>query len=221
MSLVESIVEICRVKVQYGEYMKKSSIYTRSGDKGQTSLVDGSRVSKSEFRIDVYGDIDEFNSVLGQVLSLLNNFSSSHEETKSFVRKQGDLILHCQSRLFDLGGMIACPADQRKAFKLFGVQDKDVQEIEINIDELDQKLEPLKNFILPGGNLLAATIHVARTQCRRVERKLCHLDHSLHDEIPSACLEFVNRLSDYLFVLARSIIRLDHGEEVKWIQSKD
>jgi cob(I)alamin adenosyltransferase len=155
-------------------------IYTRTGDEGATSLLDGTRVPKNDARIDAYGTVDELNSQLGVVRAL---WPDSPVDA---------LLAHAQNDLFDLGAQLASP-DAR-----FGRVGPDrVAALETEIDSMESELEPLRNFILPGGSLAAAQLHVARTVCRRAERLVVGIPDS-HDAI-----RYLNRLSDVLFVAAR------------------
>lgn len=172
--------------------MKKSAIYTRTGDTGETGLVGGARVSKADARIDLYGEVDELNARLGAVVATLAE--QSNEAT---------FLTRVQSALFDLGAHLACEAADRAHFKLPGIPAGLVADMEGEIDRMDAGLLPLKNFILPGGSSAAVVSHLARTGCRRVERLLIAFGHDTGEAPPAQALELLNRLSDYLFVLAR------------------
>jgi len=171
-----------------------TKIYTRTGDKGQTALATGSRVSKTAPRITALGDVDELNSSIG----VLNS-----ELPESPYQTQ---LLEIQHWLFDLGGELA---SRRQS-----IDSRHVDQLENWIDTMNVDLPPLKNFILPGGDRDTARAHMARSICRRAERTLwlCHQT----DQINSDAIRFVNRLSDYLFVLARTLGRRDNAEEVLW-----
>lgn len=186
--------------------MKKSKIYTRTGDEGKTGLVSGNRIMKSDLRIDLYGDLDELNSRIGYACSHLdNNFA---EEVK---------FLHIiQSALFDLGSNMACEFENRSKYKLPQITDQIIKEVENEIDRMDAQLEPLKNFILPGGTSAAAAFHLARTGTRSVERKLVNYEQSTKEELPVLSLIFLNRLSDYFFVLARYVNKASNRMEITW-----
>ncbi len=193
-------------------------IYTRTGDTGETSLGDGSRVPKSQERVDLYGDVDELNSLLGVAAASL--------AADSRLNMVGNLDLHAilhgiQSRLFDLGGVLANPSLCRDI--LAGGSDIHVPsftqaDLEQHIDTMDTELAPLKNFILPGGHLAAAHIHVARTVCRRVERKCVEL--ATHEPVPADAVAWLNRLSDFLFTAARAVNAAAGLPDIPWIASK-
>jgi cob(I)alamin adenosyltransferase len=188
--------------------MKKSAIYTRTGDTGKTSLVGGERILKSDERINLYGDIDELNSSLGIVVSFLKAERLPKQEIIL------DLLLEIQSSLFNLGSHMACMKKDWEKFKLPKLSDDLIFKIESQIDTLDNCLPQLKNFILPGGSQLSAFTHTSRTICRRVERQL--VDFAQEDSAPDNAILFVNRLSDYLFVIARYFnLELGH-KEILW-----
>lgn len=185
--------------------MKKSKIYTRSGDEGKTGLVSGNRIIKSDPRIALYGEVDELNSRIGFACALMTSFP---QETK--------FIQMLQSSLFDLGSNMACEYENRASYKLPQLSEDVINEIEQQIDRMDSQLEPLKNFILPGGSLLTASLHLVRTGSRNVERMLVHYGQTSHEELPAYSLIFLNRLSDYFFVLARFLGKADKVEEILW-----
>ncbi|RLA09502.1 MAG: cob(I)yrinic acid a,c-diamide adenosyltransferase [Gammaproteobacteria bacterium] len=161
-----------------------SKIYTRTGDDGSTGLGDGSRIGKDSLRVEAYGTVDELNSVLGVLLA-----TSGSEPF-------GALLSDIQHNLFDLGGELCIPGHT-------AITSAQVDWLEQQLDDLNADLEPLKDFILPGGSPAAAHCHVARTVCRRAERLVVSLTRS--DEINMAGLRYLNRLSDLLFVLARKL----------------
>ncbi len=172
--------------------MKKSALYTRTGDAGETGLVGGRRVSKADARIDLYGEVDELNARLGAVVAAL-------------PVQSGEALFMCrlQSALFDLGANLACLPEDRSRFALPQVPSTLVTEMEAEIDRLDSLVGPLKTFILPGGVPAATAAHLARTGCRRVERMLTAFGLDTGEAAPAGAPELLNRLSDYLFVLAR------------------
>ncbi len=188
--------------------MKKSKIYTRTGDQGETGLVSGNRTLKSDLRIDLYGELDELNSRLGFCGSLL----SDELELQPIVH----FLHNVQSAIFDLGSNLACEVEHRATYQLPQISDEFVGDIELEIDKLDADLEPLKNFILPGGTALAASVHLCRTNARTVERKLIHYHDLSREELPQNSIRFLNRLSDYLFVLARYVNKTKKVEEIPW-----
>lgn len=188
--------------------MKKSRIYTKTGDAGQTGLVSGNRTSKADLRIDLYGEIDELNSRIGLCSSYLS---------QEIVFQQTVVFLHhIQSALFDLGSNLACEAENRSKFNLPQISDEFVQDLESAIDTCDAELEPLKNFILPGGSIAAAALHMARTNARTVERKMVQFTETTQEDLPLNSLVFMNRLSDYFFVLARYVNKLQKTDEILW-----
>ncbi len=187
--------------------MKKSLIYTRSGDEGKTSLVSGSRVKKSNLRINMYGDLDELNSFIGLAISYLDRKKFNNEVS---------ILEKIQHIIFDLGSNLACEKNRRADFKLPFVKKKDVVMLENAIDDMDSKLHKLKCFILPGGSVAGAHFHVCRTICRRVERMMILFEDSTDESNSPQDLAFMNRLSDYFFVLSRYINKLLDKEEVYW-----
>lgn len=172
-----------------------SRIYTRTGDQGETGLGDGSRTPKDSLRIQSIGDIDELNSMLGVLL------------TKTLPDTGRDLLLRVQHRLFDLGGELSIPGHQL-------LTDPEVDYLEQRLDELNQELPTLKEFILPGGSEAAACCHLARSICRRAERQLVTLAD--HEDVNPVATRYLNRLSDLLFVMARDFNRINNQPDVFW-----
>lgn len=174
-------------------------IYTRTGDEGETHLGDMSRVPKTHPRIEAYGEVDELNSHLGVVVA-----SGGLDERLVAV------LQRVQNDLFDVGADLAVPADAAptKAGERLRVAPAQVEWLEARCDELNEELEPLRSFLLPGGTLAAAQLHVARTVCRRAERRVLLVE----DHTPEA-RHYLNRLSDLLFILARTA---NGGEEPLW-----
>lgn len=172
-----------------------SKIYTRTGDDGSTGLGDGARVGKDHARIEAIGAVDELNSVIGLVLC---------EDLPDSIH---NALLAIQHRLFDLGGELSVPGRQV-------IQDQQVGELETLLDELNGALDPLKEFILPGGGRAAALCHVARSVCRRAERRACRL--AKRETISPVGLRYLNRLSDLLFVMARALNRAGGHDDVLW-----
>lgn len=167
-------------------------IYTKTGDKGKTRLIGGCLVSKSDLRIEAYGSVDELNSTLGLIVVELET-----EPSLSALRKQ---LFRIQNELFNIGSVFACE-DTSLLPKLPQISNEHILALETEIDEMTTSLEPLKNFILPGGTRIAAFFHVARTICRRAER----MSVKLYDSYPEVenGMVYLNRLSDYLFTSAR------------------
>jgi cob(I)alamin adenosyltransferase len=179
-------------------------IYTKTGDQGKTSLVNGERVSKSHLRLECYGTVDELNSTLGVLLSHLQ--SHGFEGVDLFLTKT-------QNHLFNVGSQLACP-DPKLAAQLPNIKPEIITAIEQQIDTLSQGLPPLKQFILPGGHLLSSHAHIARTVCRRAERACCTLSET--EVLPENLIPYLNRLNDYFFVLARFFNHQLGVEEVVW-----
>ncbi len=180
-------------------------IYTKTGDIGETSLFGGRRVSKSDLRIETYGTTDELNSWIG----LLRDVNSNEKER--------ELLKEIQDRLFTIGAELAADPDNQK-LKTPDLNESDIEALEKAIDTMDAVLEPLKNFILPGGHIYVSYCHITRTVCRRAERLTVHL----HNEsgVHPLTIKYLNRLSDYLFTLARKMAKDLSAEEVNWIARK-
>ena len=176
-------------------------IYTKTGDTGDTSLFGGKRVPKSTLRIDAYGTVDELNAQLGVVRAL-----------KPFAEVDR-LLEQIQSQLFVLGADLAAPFDAAPT-NMKRIQQNEIQFLEETIDRLDAQLEPLKSFVLPGGSLVSAQLHVARAICRRAERSVDALGRK--EKIGKFPLMYLNRLADLLFVVARYFNKLAGIEETKW-----
>lgn len=172
-----------------------TKIYTRTGDDGTTGLGDGSRTDKDSLRIRVIGNIDELNSALGVL-----NASVTAEDLKGY-------LLNIQHRLFDIGAEISIPGSAR-------IDNSHVVRLEELLDNYNSELEPLKEFILPGGNLPAAICHLARSVCRRAEREMVRLGRTQY--VNPHTLSYINRLSDLLFVFARTINHMKGGKEIYW-----
>lgn len=177
-----------------------SKIYTRTGDDGTTGLGDGSRVDKDSLRVEAFGTIDELNSYLGLVLAC-----SPPSEIDS-------LITSIQHELFDLGGEISVPGREV-------VTPDHVMRLEKELDKYNSELEPLKEFILPGGSQLAAHCHICRAVCRRAERRLISLKRE--ETVSEHAVKYLNRLSDLLFVLARSLNLSENKEDILWQPNQD
>lgn len=176
-----------------------SKIYTRTGDDGTTGLGDGSRIDKDHIRMEAIGTVDEVNSHVGVLRAELAEDDPCQP-----------LLSRIQHDLFDLGGELAVPGYTM-------ITQQRVSELEEALDDLNGNLPPLKNFILPGGSKAAAQCHLARVVCRRAER--CLVSLSRDEQINTSARQYLNRLSDLLFVMARSLARRDGGDEVQWIQA--
>lgn len=179
-------------------------IYTRSGDKGTTSLVYGSRVSKNDLRVETYGTCDEVNSMIGLALSF---FEKEEWEGKALFLERMHRV---QTILFHVGSELATPADKEVAWKL---KQGYIDELEAHIDEWEATLPKLKNFILPSGHSGSSALHAARTIARRAERLTVTLENEIGDVNPLV-MKYINRLSDYLFVAARYSNHQLGGEEI-------
>lgn len=182
--------------------MAKSLIYTRTGDKGTTSLVSGQRVSKADRRIESYGTIDELNSFIGLLMTAIED-----PEDEKF-------LLFIQHKLFTIGSYLATDQSTTELKIESQVTQESIEKIEHEIDRIDETLPKMKNFVLPGGCRSASLAHVCRTVCRRAERRIYSLAEQAEVEDP--VLIFVNRLSDYLFVLARKECLKHNGKEIIW-----
>ncbi|MBS4198454.1 cob(I)yrinic acid a,c-diamide adenosyltransferase [Bacillus sp. FJAT-49732] len=176
-------------------------IYTKTGDKGSTSLVYGDRVSKNDIRVEAYGTCDEANSMIGLALSYLAQIENTEiKEAASFFHK-------VQTTLFHVGAELSTPAGKEVKWKL---KEENVKELENVIDQWDKELPPLTNFILPGGHPTGAALHLARTVVRRAERITVSIDN-----VNPLVLSYLNRLSDFLFVAARYVNHKLNVEELK------
>ena len=176
-------------------------IYTKTGDKGQTSLVGGTRVSKTELRIEAYGMVDELNSYVGLV----------RDQAVNNDRK--DILKEIQDRLFTIGSILASEPEQTRK-RIPDLHESDIELLEKEMDRMDESLEPMRFFILPGGHQSVSFGHLARTVCRRAERVVIRL--SQETEVDDLVIRYLNRLSDYLFVLCRMMIKDLNVEEISW-----
>ncbi len=187
-------------------------IYTKTGDKGKTSLFGGTRVEKYNLRIEAYGTIDELNSHIG----LLRDQEIANNDVKN--------LLKIQNELFTLGSMLATPKDKEKLkngkdrLAIPKITDNEIQFLETEMDKMNENLPVMTHFILPGGHATVSFCHIARCVCRRAERLVVKLSTS--EEIELDTIKYLNRLSDYLFVLARKLTRDKQATEVAWIPEK-
>jgi cob(I)alamin adenosyltransferase len=192
-------------------------IYTKTGDKGETSLFGGARVSKSHIRVEAYGTVDELNSYIGLLTDLVDTPQS--REGRDVPYKA--VLKEIQDRLFTIGAVLA--SDPSKNMMIPDVKPSDIQLLENEIDTMETQLPPLKNFILPGGHSSVSFCNIARTVCRRAERLVIALDLLEKEEgreIDPLSIQYLNRLSDYLFVLGRKIGKDLGVEEVVWLPRK-
>lgn len=181
-------------------------IYTRTGDAGDTGLFGGGRVPKNHPRVEAYGDVDELNAAIG--------FARSIEQ----MPRIDEVLVPIQRDLFAIGALLATPDrdKMRQHLEKARVDEDRVGQLEQAIDDGDRELEPLRSFIVPGGTPKAAALHLARTVCRRAERRVVSLSESGIDEIPQVVVVYLNRLSDLLFTLARVANRRAGAGEVTW-----
>ncbi|XJR87824.1 cob(I)yrinic acid a,c-diamide adenosyltransferase [Elizabethkingia anophelis] len=182
-------------------------IYTKTGDKGETALYGGTRVSKASARVEAYGTIDELNAFIG--------IAKSHIDDSDCLKQLAEI----QYDLFTLGSEAATPIDKvylanGKSRLPVTIKEEDISKLEVWMDKMDESLEPLQFFILPGGGKTATFLHAARTICRRAERGMVFLNET--EEVRPELIKYLNRLSDYLFVMARYVSMLDNEQEEYW-----
>jgi cob(I)alamin adenosyltransferase len=199
-------------------------IYTKTGDKGMTGLIGGTKVSKSHGRIEAYGTVDELNSFIGLLTDHLNAASSpgtTPASTDAIATNHPPFpditpfLREIQDRLFTIGSSLACDPEKETRLKIPDLKEEDVQQLEKEIDRMDAVLPPMKSFLLPGGHIAVSTAHIARCVCRRAERGCVRLlDEQLFVE--PLVIRYLNRLSDYLFTLARYAGHLLQVPEIPW-----
>ena len=178
-------------------------IYTKTGDKGTTSLIGGTKVPKSHMRIEAYGTVDELNSHIGLCRDLLQDEHS------------GRILREIQDRLFTIGSSLACDPIKEPKMRLPDLKESDVTMLETEMDRMSEAVPPMKSFILPGGHPVVSQLHITRCVCRRAERCCVRLElESL--EVDGLLLKYLNRLSDYLFILARYAHELLKVPEIPW-----
>jgi cob(I)alamin adenosyltransferase len=178
-------------------------IYTKTGDQGQTSLIGGTKVAKSHLRIEAYGTVDELNSYIGLCTDLVQD-----ERSRKILRE-------VQDRLFTIGSSLACDPHKEPKMKIPDLQETDVHLLEQEMDNMNETLPPMKSFILPGGHVTVSHLHIARCVCRRAERCCVRLEME-NEEMEAIVIKYLNRLSDYLFILARFVAHLLKVEEIPW-----
>ena len=187
-------------------------IYTKTGDKGETSLFGGSRVKKYNLRIEAYGTVDELNSYIGLI------------RDQKITIETFNTLLTIQNSLFTLGAMLATPPNKellksgKERLQITKIDDNDIKFLENEIDHMNKGLTPMKNFILPGGHTVVSFCHIARCICRRAERVSVKLNEN--ETVNSNILIYLNRLSDYLFVLARKLTLENNVNEIPWNSKK-
>jgi cob(I)alamin adenosyltransferase len=183
-------------------------IYTRTGDKGTTSLIGGTKVPKNHLRIESYGTVDELNSFIG----LLND----HLDALPPAQHPGAIPLReIQDRLFTIGASLACDPDKEPKLKIPDLKKEDITRLENEIDRMNSALPPMKSFILPGGHPVVSTAHVVRCVCRRAERVCVHMQEE-RLFIEPIVIQYLNRLSDYFFIFARYAAHRLHAPEIPW-----
>jgi cob(I)alamin adenosyltransferase len=182
-------------------------IYTKTGDSGETSLLGGTRLPKHHIRIESYGNVDELNSYLGMIRDLHMQIDNSKNSSINSA------LLEMQDRLFTIGSHLAADPEKNK-MKLPSISEDDVVFLEKEIDKMDEQLPPMKNFILPGGHTTVSFCHIARCVCRRAERSVISLAEI--EKVEEIIYKYLNRLSDYLFVLSRKLSQDLSAEETPW-----
>lgn len=178
-------------------------IYTKTGDKGTTSLIGGTKVPKSHLRIEAYGTVDELNSYIGLCKDLITDENGRQ------------VLQEVQDRLFTIGSSLACDPVKEPKMQMPDLKEEDVNLLEKEIDKMNDVLPPMKNFILPGGHPTVSHIHIARCVCRRAERCCVRLELE-STEVEPVIIKYINRLSDYLFVLARYAAHQLGSGEIPW-----
>ncbi len=203
------LVEASLNQPHSGDLMK---IYTKQGDQGETGLFGGIRVPKDHLRIRTYGTLDELNSILGMAIARMDS-EEAHDGRFLDLRSR---LLRVQCELFQVGAELATPRGKDPGIELVSIEH--VDELEAEIDQMEEKLAPLKSFILPGGSRLAAELHLARTVARRAEREVVvlHRAEPQRDDL----MKFMNRLSDYFFVCARYANQLLECEDTPWVAKR-
>ena len=187
-------------------------VYTKTGDKGTTALFGGTRVPKNHARIESYGTVDELNSYIGLIRD---------QEINSHYK---NILIEIQDRLFTVGAILATPPEKEVLkngelrLQKLGILETDIELLENEIDTMEDALPPMTHFILPGGNTTVSYCHITRCVCRRAERLAVHLSHN--EPVAEIVIKYLNRLSDYLFVLARKLSSDLQADEVKWIPRK-
>ena len=179
-------------------------IYTKTGDDGTTGLIGGSRVKKYDLRLEAYGTIDELNAAIGVIRS-----SKLPDNVVGILNK-------IQNKLFNIGSLLASDEKGEAFTSNLAITEENIKDLEHAIDEYQEQLPELTHFVLPGGNFSSAQCHVARTVCRRAERRI--LEFAEHSKVHNEILIYINRLSDFLFVLSRKLAYDNDIEEVVWIK---
>lgn len=212
----------------------KSKVYTKTGDKGLTSLVDCvSRVPKDDHCIQLYGEVDALNSFLGlsicSILEETKNVETNikenpiNEKTKNLNPTEDNLLKELivslrkiQIHLFEIGSILACPSEKREKFQLKSISLKDIQFLEEAMDKYDSVLKPLRKFVLPGSSKANAHLNICRTLTRKIERNLISYKREKPKELTEDLLIYFNRLSDYFFIMGRFVTHINNDKEVLW-----
>ena len=202
-----------------------SKIYTKTGDRGQTSLMDGTRVSKSHIRVEAYGTVDELNSVIGVVLAEMQRahpkgtsfVEAAKFKTQKYMSKIKTELITIQRDLFEIGSLLANPAPNLQSSTLDYFEER-IQDFEKAIDIMTELLPPLTNFILPGGGKTGTQLHIARSITRRVERRIIELSQG--EEVEGAIVKYFNRLSDLFFTMSRFVNFKEKKKEILWEKRK-
>lgn len=187
-------------------------VYTKTGDTGTTALFGGTRVPKDHARIESYGTVDELNSYIGLI------------RDQEIDQHYKDVLIEIQDRLFTVGAILATPPENevlkngQKRLQNLGIIESDIELLEKEIDSMEDSLPQMTHFVLPGGHTTVSYCHIARCVCRRAERLAVHLSHN--EPVADIAIKYLNRLSDYLFVLARKLSKELNADEVKWIPRK-
>jgi cob(I)alamin adenosyltransferase len=187
-------------------------VYTKTGDAGTTALFGGDRVTKDHIRIESYGTVDELNSYIGLI------------RDQQIDAHYKNMLIEIQDRLFTIGAILATPPEKetlkngQPRLQKLGIEESDIELLENEIDTMESHLPPMTHFVLPGGHTTVSYCHIARCVCRRAERLSVHLSHD--EPVAPIALKYLNRLSDYLFVLARKLAFDLKADEVKWIPRK-
>ena len=176
-------------------------IYTKKGDKGDTGLLGGTRVKKSNIRIESYGTVDELNSWIGLI------------RDQNIDKHSKEILIHIQDRLFTLGSHLASDPEKPKA-KIPDIKEEDVTALEKEMDTMNETLPEMRSFVLPGGHTTVSYCHIARCICRRAER--CAVGLASAEKVDEVIIKYLNRLSDYLFVLSRKLTQDLKAEEIPW-----
>ncbi len=193
--------------------MRITKVYTRTGDKGTTRLAGGQEITKDHLRIESYGTVDELNAIVG----LARVFTQELPETMPERDRLDEALQGMQDRLFDIGGILASPPG-KESQEMKAILNREIDGLEALMDDCQKSLEPLKEFILPGGGKIAAFLHQARTVCRRAERLCVTLNRE--EAVPEEVLRYLNRLSDAFFVLSRWIAKVQGESETLWRRHK-